>query len=431
MIQKLKLIYNDKRTWFYLVTTAAWGGILAIIVLLINTKAVPIINQVPDFLLTNVSLAESILSTLAGALLTITTFTFSTTMVVLTTYSSNYSPRVVENFLQDRRTMKVLGTFIGGFLYSITTLFFLGEIFTSDRVLSASVAILYALWCVIQFVIFIFAVANSVQAQNLISSLYHEAKDIVETFIDENKSRRRDSYKTDYFANQDEIFADESGYLVVLDSNEIHNNLSGREYRLVIHPQIGDFISKGDPLALLLSHENDKELADTSKKIRKSFNFSSKRYTITDYRYAIQKLVDIALRAISPGINDPNTAISCIHSLELLTGRLGTIEGDYQIIEAPNVDEGTFADLILENYNFRNDLYDTYSQLIHYGKKDISVVVALLDAMAGAIITSSPGNQTHLREMAQYIYESCRNNFDHPMDRAQIEKRMRKIFAIS
>ena len=48
MIQKLKMIYNDKRPWFYLVTTAAWGGILAIIVLLINTKAVPIINQVPD-----------------------------------------------------------------------------------------------------------------------------------------------------------------------------------------------------------------------------------------------------------------------------------------------------------------------------------------------------------------------------------------------
>ncbi len=69
-------------------------------------------------------------------------------------------------------------------------------------------------------------------------------------------------------------------------------------------------------------------------------------------------MVDIALRAISPGINDPNTAISCIHSLELLTGRLGTIEGDYQIIEAQDVEEDTFADIILENYNFRNAVYN-------------------------------------------------------------------------
>lgn len=428
MLKKLRMYYNDNKPWFYLVSTAAWGAILAIVVLLINTKALPVINRVPDFLLTNVSLAQSILGTLAGALLTITTFTFSTTMVVLTTYSSNYSPRVVENFLQDKTTMKVLGTFIGGFVYSIATLYFLGEIFTSDRVLSASVAIVYAIWCVIQFVVFIFSVANSVQAQNLISGLYDEARTIIDEFIDQNQSRRRDAYQTDHFSIQREIQAHESGYLVALDSHEIHEKLSGREYRLVIHPQIGDFVSKGDPLALLFSHENEEDLEETSDQIQKSFSFSSKRYTITDYRYAIQKLVDIALRAISPGINDPNTAISCIHSLELLTGRLATIEGDYQIIESPGADEDTFADLILENYNFRDDLYDTYSQLVHYGKEDISVVLALLDALAGAVIPSTAGNRAHLREMAQYIYDSSKGYFNHPMDHARIQQRMQKIF---
>lgn len=428
MLHKLKMLYQDKRPWFYLVSTASWGLILAIAVLLINTRLFPVMNRIPDVLLTNVSLAESILSTLAGALLTITTFTFSTTMVVLTTYSSNYSPRVVENFLQEKTTMKVLGTFIGGFVYSITTLFFLGEIFTSDRVLSASVAIIYAIWCVIQFVIFIFSVGNSVQAQNLISKLYEEARDIIDAFIDSNRDRRRDSYETDDFDHQHRIIAQTSGYLVALDSREIHQTLEGTQYRLVVHAQIGDFVSKGDELALLCSNENGESTEEKIDRILRHFSFSSKRFTILDYRYAIQKIVDIALRAISPGINDPNTAISCIHSLELLTGRLGAIEGDYQILSADPQDKGRHADIILENYNFRTDLYTTYSQLVHYGQGDVSVVVALLDAMAGALVPSTNGNEVHLRNMAQYIYDSSIVHFSHPLDVAQIDQRMHQIF---
>ena len=427
MAQKLRMLIKDKRPWFDLALTSAWGLVLAVAVLFINTRFLPVMDRIPDFLLTNVSLAQTILSTLAGALLTITTFTFSTTMVVLTTYSSNFSPRVVENFLQEKTTMKVLGTFIGGFVYSILTLFFLGEVFISDRVLSASVAILYAIWCVIQFVVFIFSVGNSVQAQHLIARLYEDARGIIEEFIDSNQSRRLDQWTIEPFTAQARIVAASSGYLVALDIPGIRQALANRDFRLVIARQIGDFISKGDELGLLLTNGMDTDSDEVLEEIRRQVSFSSKRFTITDYRYAIQKIVDIALRAISPGINDPNTAISCIHSLELLTGRLSTIEGNYQIL-TDDAGKAETAEIILENYNFDRDLQTTFGQLVHYGKEDLSIVLALLDAMAGAIIQSTPANRDHLLNMARYIADSCRPCFALPADQRRIEAHLQRIF---
>ena len=427
MAQKLRMLIKDKRPWFDLALTSAWGLVLAVAVLFINTRFLPVMDQIPDFLLTTVSLAQTILSTLAGALLTITTFTFSTTMVVLTTYSSNFSPRVVENFLQEKTTMKVLGTFIGGFVYSILTLFFLGEVFISDRVLSASVAILYAIWCVIQFVVFIFSVGNSVQAQHLIARLYEDARGIIEEFIDSNQSRRLDQWTIEPFTAQARIVAASSGYLVALDIPGIRQALANRDFRLVIARQIGDFISKGDELGLLLTNGMDTDSDEVLEEIRRQVSFSSKRFTITDYRYAIQKIVDIALRAISPGINDPNTAISCIHSLELLTGRLSTIEGNYQIL-TDDAGKAETAEIILENYNFDRDLQTTFGQLVHYGKEDLSIVLALLDAMAGAIIQSTPANRDHLLNMARYIADSCRPCFALPADQRRIEAHLLRIF---
>lgn len=427
MAQKLRMLIKDKRPWFDLALTSAWGLVLAVAVLFINTRFLPVMDRIPDFLLTTVSLAQTILSTLAGALLTITTFTFSTTMVVLTTYSSNFSPRVVENFLQEKTTMKVLGTFIGGFVYSILTLFFLGEVFISDRVLSASVAILYAIWCVIQFVVFIFSVGNSVQAQHLIARLYEDARGIIEEFIDSNQSRRLDQWTIEPFTAQARIVAASSGYLVALDIPGIRQALANRDFRLVIARQIGDFISKGDELGLLLTNGMDTDSDEVLEEIRRQVSFSSKRFTITDYRYAIQKIVDIALRAISPGINDPNTAISCIHSLELLTGRLSTIEGNYQIL-TDDAGKAETAEIILENYNFDRDLQTTFGQLVHYGKEDLSIVLALLDAMAGAIIQSTPANRDHLLNMARYIADSCRPCFALPADQRRIEAHLQRIF---
>lgn len=108
MITKLKMFYNENKMWIYLGKYILISFLVAVGAILIDTKYFSILNLIPDLFLTSIDLAIVILSTLSGALLTITTFTFSTIMVVLTMYSSNFSPRVVSNFLTDKITMKVV-----------------------------------------------------------------------------------------------------------------------------------------------------------------------------------------------------------------------------------------------------------------------------------------------------------------------------------
>lgn len=88
---------------------------MSAIIILIDNGTLPIQQYIPNIFFTSVDLAKQILGTLAGALLTITTFTFSTILIVLTMYSSQFSPRVVDNFLTNKITMKVLGLFVGVF----------------------------------------------------------------------------------------------------------------------------------------------------------------------------------------------------------------------------------------------------------------------------------------------------------------------------
>ncbi len=421
MKEKILMFISNHKPWFYLVVNVLVGVLLAVLVLLINRGVIPIKDSLPDFLLTNPSLAETILSSLAGAWLSVTTFTFSITMVVLTTYSSNYSPRIVENFLQKRSTMRVLGTFIGGFIYNVSMLFLLNKSFASDQVLSPTVGILYAFWCIIQFVIFIFSVANAIQAQNLIAALYDETEENIDQYIDKDLKERVDGVDAGPYSPCEEIVATGSGYLAAVTTDEVKDALQDTKYRLVVEKKVGDFIRKGDRVARFYGSEVLQPGEDDGWE--KYFPLEKKRYPALDYRYGMQKLVDITVRALSPGINDPNTAISGIHSLGLLTGSLAKIDGSYDVVTME------CGEIYLKNHVFLDDIFAVYSQIVTYAQKDINVMIAVMDALEGATEVSTKSNLDDLKKISAYAYEICIENFTHPLDKEELGKRMRAMRA--
>ena len=131
--------------------------------------------------------------------------------------------------------------------------------------------------------------------------------------------------------------------------------------------------------------------------------------------------MDIALRALSPGINDPGTAISCIQSLGLLCGKLSQIDGGYAIAKA-KTEDGSTHEIIMEAYNFEADLYSTYTQIVHYGKGDIMVVLALLNAMKGVLLHTVEANRPAVAGMAAYIYEAAKPGFTQQADLDRLEQ---------
>ncbi|MFU8795072.1 MAG: DUF2254 family protein [Dethiobacteria bacterium] len=179
-----KIIYTVKNNiWITPAVISTISFVLAISIgLLDSSYGIELNNYIPDIFLTSVGLSKTILSVIASALIGMTTFTFSMTMVVLTNYSSQFSPRVVKNFLSDDETMKTLGIFMGGFLYSIMALSFMRNSLEDKLVVSAIVGTMFAIFCLVNFLKYINHVGSFIQTSNLIQRLYDEAVKEVEDY---------------------------------------------------------------------------------------------------------------------------------------------------------------------------------------------------------------------------------------------------------
>lgn len=418
MIERIKMLYRNNKMWMYLGQSIFVSTLLAIGVILIDSKMIPLLDYIPSFLLTSVELAKLILSTLAGSLLTITTFTFSTIMVVLTMYSSEFSPRVVNNFLTDKTTMKVLGVFIGGFFYCILALFFMRNAFSEYAVLSATIAVVYAALCIFYFVLFVYRVSSSIQATKLISRLYDESYTIIERALKYRENQESlDKYELGVFRSKLEIISDRNGYLELIAFKNILNILKDKEVKIILRADIGEFISRNQEVASL--YYNEKQIdEDLEKKILKEFSIEEERIAYNDYRFSLQKIVDITLRALSPGINDPNTAIHCINILGVLLSKLGEIKGNYTVIRQ----EDSKAELVFEDFDFKEDLYFTFYQIIHYGKEDISIILAIFNAMKTISKSCTKEKLTPILEFSDYLYESTIDSFSHKLDIDMLKK---------
>lgn len=411
MINKIRIFYNNNSIWIYLSKYIFISLIIAVGVILIDTQFILVLDYIPNIFLTSVSLAKVILSTLAGSLLTITTFTFSTIMIVITTYSSQFSPRVVNNFLTDKITMKVLGIFIGGFFYCILALFFMRNSFSQHLVLSATIAVIYSILCIIYFVIFVYKVASSIQATKLISRLYDEAwESIANSSMGRNNQIILDEYKIDDFQHIFNIYSDRNGYLELVEFKSILRILKDINSSLVLQVDIGAFISKKEKICTL--YYNGELEEGFQYELLKEFSVEEERTAYNDYRFSLKKIVDITLRAISPGINDPNTAVHCINILGVLLSRLGEITGKYIMIKKDN----SKSKIIYQDFNFNEDLYFTFYQIVNYGKHDISIVLAILNALKTINLSSSADKKPAIEEFSQYIYTNSIHNFTHPLD---------------
>ncbi len=422
-MQRLRLFYEDNKIWLYILRYILIAIVLSITAILIDTKFIGVLTFIPSIFLTSIDLAKVILGTLAGALLTITTFTFSTIMVVLTMYSSEFSPRVVDNFLNDKISMKVLGIFVGGFLYCISTLFFMKNSFSNYLVISASIAVAYSILSIIYFVIFIYSVSSSIQATKLIGRLYDESYTIIEKALEYRKNQiGLDNYEVGTYAKHMDIYADKNGYLELISFHEILERLKDFDSKIIIKPRIGEFIYKNQNIARL--YYNYEELEENmEEKLLKEFSLEEGRIAYNDYQFSIQKIIDIALRALSPGINDPNTAIHCINIIGVLLSKLGEIEGKYTVIK----EEGSKAVVIYEDFNFKEDIYLSFYQILHYGKEDISVIAAMFDALKGMSLCVEGKNLNTIREFKDYIYTSSIENFHHKFDLEFLEMKKDKI----
>lgn len=403
-MKKFLFRLNDS-IWFIPTMFSIFSAVLAIATVMLDTLYIgELVERLPYFMLTSVDLAQTILGTIAGALLTMTTITFSTIMVVLTTYSSQFSPRVLTNFITDKVTMRVLGIFMGGFVYSILSLLFMREASIDHNVISAVVGVAFAVVCLAFFAYFIHNVATSIQVSHLVGDLAGDVHDVIE------KSRH---LQAKYSAKELErlpeydlpfhqyVHSDGVGYIQMIEYDELLEWAKDHESIVIFKKPIGSFVTKDNIVFEVYSEkENTINLSDYVV-------VGVEPSSVQDINHAMQKLVEIALRAISPGINDPNTAILCIRHLGGLLPQALSHSFDFIQLQKEN------GIIIYPQLSNRKLLYENFSGIAHYGREDIQVLLSTLDALQS--IPQPTLRLEMIDYMTSHFNTSCLERLDQEM----------------
>ncbi|UII58338.1 DUF2254 domain-containing protein (plasmid) [Cytobacillus spongiae] len=348
--------------------------ILAIMTVSLDTYWIHKIEPfIPVMMLTSIDLAQTVLSAIASSLLTMTTFTFSTVMVVLTTYSSQFSPRTLQNFVKDKTTMRGLGIFLGGFIYSIISLLFMRQSLEEHLVSSAFVGVLYAIVCLAFFAYFIHHIATSIQISRLIERLEQEALKVIDYYssLQQNQEVKAFTMIPAHDGNGTNIPSHKSGFIQFIDLSGLVLFCSENDSVIEIQTKVGEFVKEGDILFTIYGNEISEE------EYRSYIYIGRERMGEYDLAYSLQKIVEIALRAVSPGINDPNTARDSIKYLGLLLSETHDIKDGIVTLK----DKDRYPRVSVTIFSFNHILYKTFYQLVHYGKEDISVILAIMDAL--------------------------------------------------
>jgi uncharacterized membrane protein len=253
---------------------------------------------------------------------------FSITIVALSLASSQYSPRLLRNFMRDRPTQWVLGVFVGVFVYCVLVLRTIrGQ---SDALpfvpsLAVLVGIGLALIGIGLFVYFIHHVADSIQAASILSRVAEETHQVIDRLYPKTAPLTSDGEEDQHISLAERgrwppVMASSTGYIVGIDFEGLADHARSRATRLYLQAEAGSFVVEGHPLlrAVDASFIDDAFAAS----VNRSYTINHQRTIDQDVAFGIQQIVDVALKALSPGINDTTTATMCVDRLTAILTRL-------------------------------------------------------------------------------------------------------------
>ena len=275
--------------------------------------------------------ARSILSAIVGAIVTSTGVVFSMTIVALSLASSNFGSRLIRTYRNRRSTHFTLGIFVGTSLFCILVLACIRETetYTFVPVTAVGVGILLTVVCLTTLVFYIHDISNAIQAPNVIqSSAYDLDKAIARLFpsqigeAKEESASTSNSQKIELDNSALSIDSDRVGYVHQIENQIIMDLANKHELVIQLLVQPGDFVYETCQVADVfaeprtISEMDDDALEDLRQSVRNCLSVGFNRTPKQDIRYAFNEIVEIAVRALSPGINDPYTAITCIDRIQ-------------------------------------------------------------------------------------------------------------------
>ena len=371
--------------------------------------------------------ARQVLSTIAGSMITVAGVTFSITIVALTLASSQFGPRLLRSFVRDFGNQVVLGTFVSTFVYCLLVLRTVrgGEAAEFVPYLSVTLGVAFALTSLGVLIYFIHHVANAIQAEHLIASVAHELRDAIGHMFPEKLGEpgpkgpeAPEQAPVEIEAEGDLIEAGQSGYVQTIDHEELMAIARAEDLVLELLRIPGRFVIEGR--ALVRVWPPDRVSGDLADRIRGAFILGRRRTPTQDPEYAVHNLVEIGVRALSPGINDPFSAMTC---LDWLGAALSEMAGRKIPSRYRNDDQGRLR-VIADGATFSEMADAAFNQIRQYGRNSVSVLLRLLDTIAAVSEhVRREEDLTYLRKHADKVIRDARETLINELDLREVEER--------
>lgn len=360
----------------------------------------------------DIETARSILTTLIAGGLSMLVFSFSMVMLLLSQAAANYSPRVLPGLISSRKHQTILGTFLSMILYNLLTVVGLqphGEDYQLPG-FSVLLGIFSALMALAGFVYFIHSISTSIQINNILNGIFTLSRKRLETAVEEDRFGHEFPDSSDWHIYNTE----NSGTIQNISISGLKDLAKKWETKFDILIIKGEYIFKNQPLL-----KSEKELdEDQVGQLKKNFNYNSSELVADNYILGFKQITEIGIKAMSPGINDPGTALETIN---LLTELFALRMKKHDISVAEDDDGNPLINI--KTVNFEILMYNVLSPFRSYCKHDLTVMQKLL-IMISYLKTQEAVNDDYYKTIdreAGMLIQDATQTVKNPIDRQVLQ----------
>ena len=349
--------------------------------------------------------AQFILGGIAASIMTVVSIVFAILLMTLTLASMQFSPRIIVSFAKDRVTQWTLGIFLGTFCYCTAAL-------PAARLLPrpfapvATVmgAMLLALACVAWLLFFIHHISQAISVSHIVDRIASETELVIDEMMP--SPHRLDALPDPHLLGPDTwetpFPSPKSGYIRFIDA--VRLVALAKSYHVKVHVvrRVGQFVPAGT--TLLMVYRGNRVSADQREELLDTVDLGPSRTLQQDVEFGVLQIVDIALKAISPAVNDPSTGVSCVDQLSRILIRFASRE-----VPAPLLyDPPGIVRASIQWIDFDGLLTSAFEQIRLYSKADVAVSLRMLRALgdiAGTVCDSA--YRLKLHALGVRIVDGC------------------------
>lgn len=378
--------------------------------------------------------AREVLGAVATSLITVTSLTFSLTLVTLQLASSQYTPRLLRTFAADRFVQRTLALFLATFVYAVTVLRTVrsgsegGAEFVPQ--IAVTIAYLLAMSSVLALVLFLGHLVRQIRIETMFEQVCADIKSTTHRLLDRIDEQREQDFTPTPPEGASLVCAPASGFIVELDAQALLAAAVDADAIIWVDRPVGSELVEGIPVAMVWAADSgarsldDEQLASVRKRVADAIKTGIERTATQDIGYGLRQVTDVVVRALSPGINDPTTAVHGLNSCSaILCDLAGYRLGRCTLRDAENVprvvlDRPDLPDLL--------DLVLVQPQI--YGSNDPAVLGRLLSmlrelAWVTVLASQRQAIAERLRRLERVVSEQ---HLDH-IDRRRLEQLVSQV----